>query len=172
MSKEFVVFTRFFYYYVKMKVSEEGKKFLILNEGEILKIYLDSAGLKTCGVGHLIIKDDPEYPLPVGTPITKERSDELLTHDLKIVEDCINNYVDVDINLNMFNALASFIFNIGINGFIKSTLLKELNQEHYAVAVNEFAKWSKITKDGQKIVSPGILARRQREKALFEKPIA
>tara|TARA_R100000234_G_C4829398_1_gene106277 strand:- start:49 stop:501 length:453 start_codon:yes stop_codon:yes gene_type:complete len=42
------------------------------HEGEVLKIYIDSLGYKTLGVGHLCQPNDPEYNWEVGTPVTQE----------------------------------------------------------------------------------------------------
>ena len=153
-----------------MKTSEKGKKFLVEQEGLRLKVYLDTAGLPTIGVGHLI---RPEDNLTLGDYITDKQAMEFLDKDLEEAEDAITNWVDVDLNQNQFDALVSFTFNLGVNAFKKSTLLKELNLEHYVMAASEFLKWNKVLnpKTGKKEISPAILSRRQREKALFETPI-
>ena len=43
------------------------------DEGEILAIYLDHLKKKTFGIGHLVLKTDPEYGLEVGAPVSQER---------------------------------------------------------------------------------------------------
>jgi|TARA_R100000030_G_scaffold66971_1_gene51038 lysozyme len=42
------------------------------HEGEVLEIYLDSLGLKTLGIGHLLQPKDPEYDWEVGTSVSQE----------------------------------------------------------------------------------------------------
>ena len=42
------------------------------HEGEVLKIYEDSLGYKTLGVGHLCKPEDPEYNWEVGTSVSQE----------------------------------------------------------------------------------------------------
>ena len=55
---------------------------IIRDEGEILSVYLCPAGHKTTGIGHLVLREDPEYDMPLGTVITKARCRELLARDL------------------------------------------------------------------------------------------
>ena len=57
---------------------------LIKHEGYKLEVYLDSEGLPTFGVGHLVTEDDIEATWPVGTLVEKTRVDELFDHDLKV----------------------------------------------------------------------------------------
>jgi len=153
-----------------MKLSDKGKKFLIDQEGLKLKVYLDTAGLPTVGVGHLIVPSDN---LSMGDTITNEQAMDFLEDDVLEAEEAINQWVDADLTINMSDALISLIFNIGVGAFKKSTLLKELNLENYKLASLEFLKWSKITDPitKQKITSSSILARRQRERELFDKPV-
>tara|TARA_R100001086_G_scaffold205593_1_gene121456 strand:+ start:595 stop:1038 length:444 start_codon:yes stop_codon:yes gene_type:complete len=58
---------------------------LKIDEGIEHKIYLDHLGLKTCGIGHLCLDGEPEFDMPVGTPISEERVNELFDEDVKIM---------------------------------------------------------------------------------------
>lgn len=60
---------------------------LISDEGVVFKIYKDHLGFATFGVGHLILKSDPEYKQPVGTPVSEERVWEAFHSD-------VNNAID------------------------------------------------------------------------------
>ena len=40
---------------------------LKLDEGIKYEIYLDHLGLKTCGIGHLCVKGEPEFNQEVGS---------------------------------------------------------------------------------------------------------
>ena len=51
------------------------------HEGEVLKIYKDSLGYLTFGVGHLVKEGDPEHGQPEGTPVSQERVDEVYDID-------------------------------------------------------------------------------------------
>ncbi len=59
---------------------------LAIDEGRRVRVYLDTEGLRTVGIGHLIKKSDPEWlvDLEVGAKITDEQIKELFTQDLAI----------------------------------------------------------------------------------------
>ena len=142
-----------------MKLSEEGTKFLTLEEGKKLKIYLDSVGLPTCGIGHLIVSTDPEHGKPVGTPITEERCMELFRNDVGPTENAVNSFVKIPLKQSQFDSLVSLVFNIGKGAFRKSTILKKLNDNLIMEASYEFPRWAAKQKE--------LMPRRMREKALF-----
>lgn len=73
----------------KHRVMEQLK----IDEGVVYEIYLDHLGLPTCGIGHLILKTDPEHGLEVGTPVSQARCEELFFKDLQIAQsECIQLY--------------------------------------------------------------------------------
>lgn len=59
---------------------------LIRHEGVVYSIYLDSEGLPTFGIGHLVTKDDKEYGWDVGTPVGDDRVIEAFSKDLEVAE--------------------------------------------------------------------------------------
>jgi peptidoglycan hydrolase-like protein with peptidoglycan-binding domain len=65
----------------------------------------------------------------------------LLKQDLIIAESAINENVKVPLSQNQFDALVSFIVNIGVNGFRKSRVLQLLNAKDYAGAAQAFMNW-------------------------------
>ncbi len=60
------------------------KKQLKSDEGVKYYIYLDHLENPTFGVGHFITRVDPEYGLPLRTPVSKERVLEVFRKDIKI----------------------------------------------------------------------------------------
>ena len=94
---------------------------LIADEGEMLSVYICTAGHETCGVGHMVRESDTEHGWPVGAPIKKERSDELLKEDLRIVlNDC--GWVFPDFNTlpeEVQLIVANMMFNLGRPRFEK-----------------------------------------------------
>ncbi|MBK0469645.1 lysozyme [Klebsiella aerogenes] len=143
-----------------MKISRNGLEFLKKQEGEKLIGYLDSRGIPTIGVGHKGTVNG--IPVSIKMVITPEQSLQLLREDLCWVEFTISNNVKSNLNQNQYDALCSFIFNIGSSAFKKSTMLKLLNKHDYFKAAEEFPKWKRAGND------PDILLpRRIREKALF-----
>lgn len=142
-----------------MEISDNGLEFLKREEGEKLTVYRDSRGLPTVGVGHLVLPIDN---LKVGDTITQDQVDDLLRHDLEIVYHCIENVVTAALNQNQFDALCSLIFNIGTRAFAGShSVLQNLNIGYYQACADGFLDWRNA---GGK---PILLARRQRERALF-----
>jgi lysozyme len=67
--------------------------------------------------------------------------------------------------------LTSFAYNVGINAFKNSTLLKMLNAgDNKLMVADQFMIWNKITdKTGKKVVSNGLTNRRKAERELFLK---
>lgn len=118
------------------------------------KVYKDSAGLDTIGVGHLIKKDEHF------TTINEEEVNALLFIDLNIAMNSIAGNVFVDLNQNQFDALISLVFNIGTGAFRKSTLLKKINQKApRELIVKHWAEWNRA---GGQVVK-GLVERRSKE---------
>ena len=96
---------------------------------------------------------------------TTEQALKWLHDDLAIAVAAINRYVTVQLNQNQFDALTSFVFNVGSgeNGFKGSTLLKLLNEGRTIAVATEFPKWDHV--DG--VEEKGLLRRRLIERDLF-----
>lgn len=118
-----------------MKTSEEGLTALALREGKKNKAYRDTKGILTIGVGHT----GPD--VYEGLAWTDAQIDEALAHDVKEAEDCINKYVTKPLSQNQFDALVSFVFNIGTTRFITSTMCRVLNLGDYMAATKCFDMW-------------------------------
>lgn len=144
-----------------VNISAEGLDFIKAFEDFSAKPYLCPAGVLTIGYGHAIL------PHEHFTEITEPEAIELLKTDCTKFVSAIHKLVKVDLNRNQFDALTSFIFNIGIGAFTKSTLLKLLNQGNYNDAAKEFPRWSTI----KGVPSNGLITRRQLEKCLFLTPL-
>lgn len=163
----------------KMKISNDGLEHLIkLEGGAQLVMYNDLGGQKghcTIGVGHLVHKGVCNGVVPSEKPYLKgislSKAKELLKNDLVIAESAINGSVTGSLNQNQYDALVSFVFNVGAGAFRHSTLLKYINSQQYEKAADEFLKWNKMTISGKKIEINGLTNRRIAEKALFEKAV-
>ncbi|MGB3641922.1 MAG: glycoside hydrolase family protein [Rivularia sp. (in: cyanobacteria)] len=149
------------------KISNNGLKFIAEHEGMILNLYNDPANHATIGVGHLVhhgpINGSESEEFKNG--ITKERAMEILQSDVIIAENTVNNLVKVPLNQNQFDALVSFVFNIGETQFSSSTLLAKLNNGNYNAVPSELNRW--VHGDGKKL--PGLINRRRDEGNLFHK---
>lgn len=146
------------------QVSPNGLHLIKNAEGLRLEKYKDPVGLWTIGYGHLIVPGDH-----IADEITPEEADALLLSDVAGTEFAINK-LNLVLTQNQYDALVSFVFNVGTGSFKSSTLLHCLYQKDYAQAANEFLKWDKGTKNGVLIELPGLKIRRTAERDLFLKP--
>lgn len=139
-----------------MKTSENGYRLIKQSEGLKTSAYRCPAGVWTIGYGHTgNVKE--------GDTCTQEQAEAWLQEDCLVAELTIGANVKVPLSQNRFDALVSFIFNLGSGNFVGSTLLKKLNVGDYAGAADEFGKW--VNAGGQKL--PGLIERRAAEKSLF-----
>ena len=146
-----------------MKISENGLDLIKKFEGLSLKPYLCSAGIPTIGWGNTFYENMKKVTLQDET-ITEERADSLFNFLVTTnFVNVVNRLVIVDINQNQFDALVSFVYNLGSGNFEKSTLLKKVNQEDFIGASLEFEKWNRAR---GKVLS-GLTKRRLAEKELF-----
>jgi lysozyme len=156
-----------------MKLSTEGKKFLIDREGMKLHAYKDVAGLLTIGVGHLLTKSELQsgkiyisgIPFQYSNGLTVDQVMSILAQDVRRIEEAININIYSPINQNQFDALVSFVFNVGTQAFINSTLLKRLNQGNYAAVAKQFLRWKY---SGGHVIQ-GLVNRREKEAELWNR---
>lgn len=136
-------------------------------EGERLSSYQDQAGIWTIGWGSTY-NHDLKRRVQKGDIIDKETALRWLKLDAAGFSENVKRLVKVPINQNQLDSLTSFSYNIGPNAFAASTLLRKLNQgaSKQEVAA-EFAKWNKVTINGEKVVSNGLVRRRKMEADLF-----
>lgn len=140
-----------------MKISEAGLSLIKQFEGFRANAYLDSVGVPTIGYGHTM-------GVRLGDVCTPEEAEEWLKGDCDAAERCVNHTVAVPLTQHEFDALVSFVFNLGCGNFRKSTLLKLLNENRHDEAAMEFRRWDRA--GGQ--VLAGLTKRRLAEQRLFE----
>lgn len=143
------------------KISNAGIEFISSLEGIKLNSYQDIGGIWTIGIGTTIVNG---HTVKSGMSCTKEQAYGYFKEHLeKFVYPIIENYVHVPLTQNQFDALCSFIYNVGENNFKNSTLLLLLNELKYKEASEQFKKWNKAK---GKVVS-GLTDRRKKEYTLF-----
>lgn len=146
-------------------VSATGLNFLMSAEGVRTTAYQDEAGVWTICYGHT-------KGVYKGMVSTKAQCEALLKADLQFAEYAVNSLVTVPLTQNQFDALVSFVYNVGATKFRTSTLLVKLNKGDYAGAAAQIPRWSMLrdVKTNQLRQSNGLLKRRLAEQALFLKP--
>ena len=141
------------------------QEFLVKEEGIRNRVYKDSAGIDTIGIGHKILPGEERLK---SVTLTPKQIEDLFFLDVVKAENSIKENIQVPLTPGQQAALISFVFNVGSGAFKKSTLLKLINEKRFAEASLEFPRWSFITINGQKQRSPGLMARRLREQQLFK----
>lgn len=136
---------------------------LIKNEEKLrLTAYLDSAGVPTIGYGTTLINGKP---VVMGTTITEAQANQYFTDHLNNeVIKYVRRFVTVVITQSMFDALSSFVYNLGSGNFSRSSLLSELNSGRYLEAASQFGDY---VKDRAGNTLNGLVLRRGKEKTLF-----
>jgi GH24 family phage-related lysozyme (muramidase) len=158
------VFSKF-----KMGISENGIHLIKQFEGFRKFLYNDPVGHCTIGYGTLVHKGmcNGTEPLEYKAGISEQRATELLIKKVEQFAEAINALVHVPLNQNQFDALVSFVYNVGAGALQRSTLLKELNRGNYEKVPFELRKWVKAA--GRTL--PGLVKRREAEAALYQKEV-
>jgi lysozyme len=100
----------------------------------------------------------------LGQVFTEAEADARLRERLATsYEPVVNDLVHVPLTQGQFDALVSFVYNVGGRDFAESTLRTKLNQRDYKGASLEFPRW--VISNGK--VEPGLVKRRALEKSWF-----
>ena len=140
-----------------MNTSMEGVSLIKKFEGCELEAYQCSANVWTIGYGHT--KD-----VEKGDTITKEEAEQMLIDELHEYENYINKYVNVALSQNQFDALVSWVYNLGPANLTASTMLKVLNNGKYEEVPAQMKRWNKA---GGKVLD-GLVRRREAEALLYQ----
>ena len=140
-----------------MQISEKGTSLIKHFEGCRLEAYQDSVGIWTIGYG--TIKGVKE-----GDKINQNEAEHLLQEEMPEYEGYINDMVEVPLEQNQFDALCSWVFNLGPNNLKSSTLLKVLNEGKYDEVPEQVVRWNKAGGE----VLEGLKKRREAESLLFQ----
>ena len=139
-----------------MTISQKGIDLIKTFEGCKLFAYRDSVGIPTIGYGH--IKD-----VKMGMSITQKQAEEFLKGDIKPVERLLNG-MGINYTQNQFDALTSWIFNLGEGNFKKSTMYKNIVARKSDVEItDQMVKW--VNAGGRPLL--GLKKRRVAEANMF-----
>lgn len=138
-----------------MKIGDAGLALIKRSEGLKLDAYQDGGGVWTIGYGSTL-------GVTNGMVITPGEAERRLMDDLSRHD--ITPYLDnCPTTQNQFDAMTSLAFNIGLNRFNGSTVLKRHRQGNYSRAADAFLLWKY---DNGRMV-PGLLNRREAERLLY-----
>ena len=123
--------------------SDDGKKWLIRNEGSRRKIvngkiihtlYNDSQGYATIGYGHLVSRKSVKHQAedaaqkPYINGLSEEAAVKLLSQDLAFHVEGIRKNIKVKITQAQFDTLVDISFNTGRSALMQSQIVALINQ--------------------------------------------
>lgn len=129
--------------------------FVAKHEGNRLVAYLDPVGIPTICYGETL-------GVKMGQVETQASCDEKLKVRLAEFSKQVDDLVVPTITPTTLAALTSFTYNVGVNAFKRSTMLKKINAGDIAGGCREMQKW--VYAKG--IKWPGLVKRRKEEMEL------
>ena len=158
-----------------MKISENGLNIIkeseglatLLPDGRITSYPDIGYGSKLYTIGYGNTRYEDGSKVKKGDIISEERASELLENITNGFAESVESLVKTRLNQNQFDALVSFIYNIGVGAFSKSTILRKINKNPNDTSIaHEFSRWKK---SNGKILN-GLVARRKKESDLYFTP--
>ena len=143
------------------RTNAEGLAIIEESEGLRLKAYTDGQRW-FIGYGH-------SATAKKGMVITKAKAEALLKQDLAAFEKAVAKAVTVPVTSNEFSAMASLCYTLGGQRFAKTDVVTLLNAGDRKGAADAFRSYVKATVNGVKKEIPHLVARREKERALFLK---
>ncbi len=144
-----------------MTISLAGILFIEKLEGFRPTAYRDSGNIWTIGFGTIRYPDGAK--VKEGDTCTTEQAQTYLHHDLQWAVDAVSDMVKVPLTQNQFDALTSFVYNVGRTSFATSTLLRDVNNGAFLDAEEQFKRWNLV--NGKPVV--GLTNRRLLEAEMF-----
>ncbi|WP_421738447.1 lysozyme-family localization factor SpmX [Caulobacter sp.] len=132
-------------------------------EGYRMKAAQLPDGRWTIGYGHTLTARG-------GATVSEKDAEALLLYDLISVAHAVNEQTYAPLNQNQFDALVCFAFNIGLDNFMRSGVLRRINEGSLLQAACAMEMWRKADFEGERIVIDALVRRRSAEKALFLTP--
>ncbi len=127
-------------------------------EGCRLTAYQDAAGVWTIGYGHT-------KGVKKGDQITQEEADDSLREDIEVVERQVDA-LGLPLSQPQLDALVSFVFNIGIEKFKRSTLLRYIREGRSENDIKrQWRQWIYAGSPARTL--PGLVRRREWESVRF-----
>ncbi len=139
-----------------MITSPAGLALIQRFEGLRLEAYQDQVGVWTIGYGST-------RGVRPGDKMSMEQAEARLAEDVQGAEAAVRRLVTVKLTQPQFDALVSFVFNLGAASLASSQLLRLLNHGKPGPAALEFPRWC----HAGGLVSEGLMRRRKAEAELF-----
>jgi lysozyme len=141
-----------------MRTSHKGVEFIKAFEKFSSAAYICPAGLRTIGYGHVLLHGESYQN------ISTMEAEEILKHDLKNAERAVYRNITAPLEDRQFDALVSFVFNLGSASLQRSSLRQKINYGSDDDEIHrEFVRW--VYCKGQKLL--GLVRRREAEATMY-----
>jgi lysozyme len=147
----------------RYRVSNAGVALIKRFEGYRRRAARLEAGRWTIGYGHTVSARQ-------GAEVSETDAEALLRYDLMAIVAGLNKSIFTPLTQNQFDALVCFVFNIGLENFSSSSVLRRLNEGAMLQAAAAIELWRGADFEGERIVVDALVRRRAAEKALFLTP--
>ncbi|HVY35076.1 MAG TPA: glycoside hydrolase family protein [Caulobacteraceae bacterium] len=145
------------------KVSSAALELIMRFEGYRRRAARLADGRWTIGYGHTLTARE-------GAEVSLDDAAALLLYDVRPVADAVNELTYTPLTQNQFDALVAFAFNVGIDNFRRSSVLRRVNEGAMIQAACALEMWRKADFEGERIVVDALVRRRAAEKTLFLTP--
>ncbi|MGV8925256.1 MAG: lysozyme [Ewingella sp.] len=137
-----------------LHTSEQGLRLIADFEGCRLSAYQCSANVWTIGIGHT-------EGVTARTQITEYQAAVNLVADIQRVERGIARCMAISMPQEVYDAVVSFAFNVGVKAACGSTLAFFINKAHWRSACEQLPRWVFV----KGVRSAGLERRRANERA-------
>lgn len=131
-------------------------------EGMSLPAYRDIAGVPTICAG-------TTAGVKMGDAATPAQCYSMTLKDYRRFEAIVLKHIDIPLNVNEQVALTYFCYNVG-PVCAQSTTFRQFNQGRTLEGCHSLGVWNKVTINGRKVVSKGLVNRRAAETELCVTP--
>lgn len=146
-----------------MEVSQRCIDLIKKFEGLSLQAYLCPAQVPTIGFGSTMYQDGRK--VKIGDVLTLQEAEALLVWELQTKAKAMPK---LRLNQSQYDAVMSFVFNLGIGAFKGSTLYKKMNLNPSDPSIRaEFERWNKARVNGSLVELRGLTNRRKAEADLY-----
>jgi lysozyme len=148
----------------RQQVSKAAIELIKTFEGYRPKAAQLADGRWTIGYGHTLTARQ-------GAEVSSSDAEALLLYDLIAVAHAVNEHVYTPLTQNQFDGLTCFAFNIGVENFRRSMVLRRVNEGNLLQAAYAMEMWRRADFEGERIVIDALVRRRSAEKTLFLTPL-